>query len=203
MFKNCSKKPLNSPNHLLISIYSSNRSIKINFPDFPCPTHFGREKIFHKQEKKFMPQSYVSSLYHCVFSTKERQKLITPELQTRLYPYLGGTARENKMKLLTVGGIPDHVHLLLSFPKTMTIAKGLQLIKGGSSKWIHDNFARHQDFAWQKGYGAFSIGVSDIERTKVYIENQAEHHRERDFKEEFLMFLKRNEIDFDERYVFD
>lgn len=149
-----------------------------------------------------MPQSYVSSLYHCVFSTKERRELITPELQTRLFPYLGGIAGDNRMKLISIGGVSDHVHLLLSFPKTITLANGLQLIKGGSSKWVHDNFAQHQDFAWQKGYGAFSIGVNDIERTKKYIENQAEHHGQMTFKEEFLIFLERNEIDFDEKYVF-
>lgn len=150
-----------------------------------------------------MSQSFYTSYYHCVFSTKERRPFITPELQARLFPYLGGIARENKMKLLAVGGMPDHVHLLLSFHSTLAISKGLQLIKGGSSKWIHDTFLEHKQFAWQKGYGAFSIGVNDIERTKDYIENQAEHHTKRDFRQEFLIFLKRNEIEYDERYVFD
>ncbi len=150
-----------------------------------------------------MSHSYSSSYFHCVFSTKERQGLITPELQARLFPYLGGIAKKNKMKLITVGGMPDHVHLLLSLPKTMAISKGLQLIKGGSSKWIHETFPNHRGFAWQSGYGAFSIGVSDIERTKRYIKNQAEHHKKRGFKDEFLIFLKKNKIEYEERYVFD
>ncbi len=150
-----------------------------------------------------MSQSYVSSYYHCVFSTKERRPFISPKLQTRLFPYLGGIAREHKMKLLTVGGMPDHVHLLLSLPKTIAISKALQLIKGGSSKWIHDIFPEHLDFSWQKGFGAFSIGINDIERTKNYIGNQAEHHKKRNFEQEFLIFLDRNGIEYDERYVFD
>ena len=89
--------------------------------------------------------------------------------------------------------MPDHVHLLLSLHSTMAISKGLQLIKGGSSKWVHDSFAENKSFAWQSGYGAFSLGVNDIERTKSYIENQEKHHEKRDFKKEFLIFLKRNE----------
>ncbi len=84
--------------------------------------------------------SFVSCLMHCVFSTKERRKLITPELQQRLYPYLGGIARENKMKALSIGGVENHVHVLLSIPSTLPIAKGIQLLKGNSSKWIHETF---------------------------------------------------------------
>ena len=142
-----------------------------------------------------MSNSYTSQLIHCVFGTKERQRLITPELQTRLFPYLGGIARENKMKLLAAGGIEDHVHLLLSLSKTLGIAKAMQLLKGGSSKWIHDNFPEHRRFEWQKGYGAFSISMGDEKRTLDYINNQEFHHRKRDFKTEFLHFLQRNEVE--------
>lgn len=140
---------------------------------------------------------------HCVFSTKERMPLITPELQARLFPYFGGIARENKMKLVAAGGVQDHVHLLVSLPKTIDIAKAMQLIKGGSSKWIHDTFPEHRVFEWQKGYGAFSIGIREKERTIDYISNQAEHHKTRDFKSEFLLFLNKNEVEYDSRYVFD
>lgn len=150
-----------------------------------------------------MSNSYSSLYFHCVFSTKLRQKFITPELQKRLYPYIAGIARENKMKLLSVGGMPDHIHLLLSLPKTLSVSKSLQIIKGGSSKWIHETFPAHHEFVWQKGYGAFSLGVSEIERTRKYIENQSEHHKQRDFKKEFLLFLARNRIEYDERFVFD
>ncbi len=102
--------------------------------------------------------SFTSCLMHCVFSTKERRKLITPELQDRLWPYLGGIAREHKMKLLAAGGVEDHVHALLSIPSTLSIAKAIQLLKGNSSKWIHETFPDQRLFGWQEGYGAFSIG---------------------------------------------
>jgi putative transposase len=150
-----------------------------------------------------MSHSYVNNLLHCVFSTKERRPLITPDLQTRLFPYMGGIARENKMKLISAGGVDDHVHLLISIHKTIGISKAMQLIKGGSSKWIHETFSEHRLFEWQEGYGAFSIGVSEVPRTVDYINGQAEHHRKQDFKSEFLGFLQKHEIEYDIRYVFD
>ncbi len=142
-------------------------------------------------------------MLHCIFSTKERRKLITPQLAERLYPYFGGIARENKIKLLAVGGMEDHVHLLISLHSTLSISKAMQLLKGGSSKWIHDTFPEHRLFEWQRGYGAFSIGVSDLDRTIEYIKNQSAHHQKRDFKTEFILFLQKNSIEYDERYVFD
>ena len=93
-----------------------------------------------------MAHTFVNQLLHCVFSTKERRPLITPDLQNRLYPYIGGIARENKMKLMAIGGVVDHIHLLVSLPSTLSIAKAMQLVKGGSSKWIHDSFAEHRLF---------------------------------------------------------
>ena len=148
-----------------------------------------------------MSHSFTSSLFHCTFSTKDRRPLIVPELQLRLWPYLGGIARKNKFKAIAVGGVEDHVHLLLSLPSTMAIAKAIQLIKGGSSKWIHDEFPEQRDFAWQEGYGAFSIGVSQVPVTVKYIENQAEHHQRMTFQQEFLAFLKKHKIEYDPRYI--
>ena len=148
-----------------------------------------------------MSHSYCSSLYHCVFSTKERRKTIDADLQSRLWPYLGGIARDNGMKTLAIGGVEDHVHLLLSLQSTMHVSKTMQLVKGGSSKWIHDTFPERREFAWQEGYGAFSIGVSQIDDTKRYIENQAEHRRRHTFEEEFIAFLERHGIEYDPRYV--
>ena len=150
-----------------------------------------------------MAHSFISQMMHCVFSTKERRPFITTEIQPRLFQYIGGIARENKMKLLSAGGVDDHVHLLISFPSTISVSKGLQLIKGNSSKWIHETFPNNRSFGWQEGYGAFSIGMSDVERTIKYILNQAEHHRKIDFKTEFLSFLKKHGIEYDERYIFD
>ncbi len=112
---------------------------------------------------------------------------------------MGGIARENDMKALCVGGIEDHVHILLSFPATIAVSKGIQLIKGGSSKWVSDTFRGLRDFEWQEGYGAFSISISSAPDTIKYIENQAEHHRKTTFKEEFLAFLQRHNIPFDPR----
>ncbi|QDS96814.1 IS200/IS605 family transposase [Adhaeretor mobilis] len=148
-----------------------------------------------------MAHTYCNALYHCVFSTKDRRKTIPPELQERLWPYLGGIARDNKFKALSVGGVEDHVHILLSLPTTMTISKAMQLVKGGSSKWIHDEFPEHRDFAWQEGFGAFTIGISQIEPTRKYIAKQAAHHQKTTFQDEFLAILKKHEIEYDPRYV--
>jgi putative transposase len=145
--------------------------------------------------------SYVSAYFHCVFSTKERRRLITPALAQRLWPYLGGIARENKIKALEIGGVEDHVHVLLSLPATMSIAKALQLIKGGSSKWIHETFPEHRLFAWQEKYGAFSASVSQLDTIIRYIKGQEEHHRKLSFQEEFLALLKKHRIEFDEKYL--
>jgi REP element-mobilizing transposase RayT len=145
--------------------------------------------------------SYLSLYVHLVFSTKERQALITSNLQNRLWAYMGGIARENHMKALSVGGTQDHAHILLSLPATLPVAKAVQLIKGGSSKWVHETFADLRKFAWQAGYGAFSVNVSLLEETIRYIERQAEHHQRKTFQEEYIEFLKRHGIDYDERYV--
>ena len=142
--------------------------------------------------------SFTSCLVHCVFSTKERRRLITPVLQERLWPYLGGIARQHKMKMLAVDGVEDHVHALLSIPATLSVAKAVQLLKGNSSKWIHETFPDQRLFGWQEGYGAFSIGVSGVEETVAYIRNQKEHHRSRSFKEELVAFLDKHGIEYED-----
>jgi putative transposase len=150
-----------------------------------------------------MGHSYVCQYMHCVFSTKGRERTITPALQERLWPYMGGIARENKMTAIAVNGTADHAHVLLMLPSTIAIAKGVQLIKGGASKWNHDTFPEHRTFAWQEGYGAFSVSISHVEKTIAYIQNQPEHHRTRTFQEEFIAFLKKHRVQYDERYVWD
>ncbi len=149
-----------------------------------------------------MSHSYVSNLMHCTFSTKGRQPFIDSNLESRLWPYIGGIARENRMKALAIGGIADHMHALLSLPGMMSFAKAVQLIKGGSSKWVNDTFPRSKKFEWQEGYGAFSVSASQVPKTIEYINNQKEHHRKKSFEEEFLELLTRHGIEYDRRFVF-
>lgn len=101
------------------------------------------------------------------------------------------------MKALAVGGAADHVHMLISLPTTLFVSKALQLLKGNSSKWIHETFPEMRSFEWQEGYGAFSIGISAVDATVRYIRNQAEHHRMRSFREEFVAMLRRHGLDYD------
>jgi len=129
--------------------------------------------------------------------------MITPALQERLWPFLGGIARQNKMMAIEIGGVEDHVHILLSLPSTISIAKALQLIKGGSSKWVHETFPEQSLFAWQAKYGSFSVSVSQLDKIVEYIKRQAEHHRKMTFKEEFVALLEKHRIKYDERYLWD
>jgi putative transposase len=150
-----------------------------------------------------MSHSYVSNLMHCTFSTKERFPFIEPELESHLWPYIGGIARENRIKPLVIGGIADHIHALLSLPATMSFAKAAQLIKGGSSKWVHEAFPKYEQFARAaEGYGAFSVSTSQMGKTIAYIQAQKEHHRRKTFQEEFRELLERHGIEYDGRYLF-
>ena len=142
-----------------------------------------------------MSHTYVSDLVHCVFSTKNRCNLITAEIQSDLWSFIGGIARKNGFKALMVGGTENHVHILLSLPATMPLAKAMQLIKGASSHWMNETHAK--DFAWQEGYGAFTVGISQMPDTISYIQTQPEHHRKRSFEEEFVAFLKKHGVEYD------
>jgi REP element-mobilizing transposase RayT len=126
---------------------------------------------------------------HIVFSTDERRPLIRHDMKIRLHAYLGGIARENSMVALAIGGIEDHVHVLLSLNRTIAVAKAVQFLKGCSSKWINDTFPDYGRFSWQEGYGAFSVSISQRDRTAAYIHNQVEHHKKFDFAEEFRRLL--------------
>ena len=146
-----------------------------------------------------MPHTYVSDLVQCVFSTKERRKLIPAATQPELWSFIGGIARKNGFKALIVGGTEDHVHILLSLPTAMPLAKAVQLLKGSSSRWMNETHAK--GFSWQEGYGAFTLGLSQKACTIDYIKRQAEHHRKRSFEDEFVAFLKKHAIDYDPKYV--
>ena len=122
--------------------------------------------------------------------------MILEELQPRLWAYMGGVARTNNMKALAVGGIADHANILLSLPPTITVAKAIQLVKAGSSKWMHEQMGDRR-FEWQEGYGAFSIGASQVPATTRYLDNQTRHHKRISVNEEWEMFLRRHAVFFD------
>ena len=138
-----------------------------------------------------MPDSYVANRVHCIFSTKDRRKIIPAELQPRLWSFMAGIARCNGMTPLVVGGFDEHAHVLIALPPTVALAKAIQLIKAGSSKWCNQNFGRGR-FEWQAGYSAFSVSASLLAKTQAYIRNQREHHRKRDFAQEWKDFLQKN-----------
>ena len=138
---------------------------------------------------------------HLVFSTKNRVPLIDPDLTQRLYGYIGGIVDNAGGRLAAAGGMPDHVHLIVSLGKTMSMADTVRLIKSNSSGWVHDTFPEMRRFAWQTGYGGFAVSYSNLDQVKQYIDNQQEHHRKRSFKEEFVALLKRHNIEYDEEYL--
>jgi len=145
-----------------------------------------------------MAHTYVCNLVHVVFSTKDRQRLIVEPFRERLWRYVGGIARTNGFKAIAVGGMPDHLHVLLSLLASMPISKAVQFIKGGSSKWMGDNGSK---FAWQEGYAAFSISSSQQRRTVEYINSQEKHHARRDFAQELRLLLEKHGIAYDERFL--
>jgi REP element-mobilizing transposase RayT len=149
-----------------------------------------------------MPQSFASLHCHIVFSTKHRQPTITADLQTRLFEYIGGILRNHECRIIAAGGTPDHVHLLTSLSRTIAVADAVRLIKANSSGWIHDELTM-PDFQWQTGYGAFAVSYSNIQQVKHYLANQEEHHRKMSFQEEFLELLRRHNLQWDDRYVWD
>ena len=142
-----------------------------------------------------MSHSYSSNRIHLVFSTKNREKRISGELQLKLWPYMAGIARNHGFEAIKVGGVEDHAHALLLLPATIPLAKAVQILKSCSSKWINET--SEKEFAWQEGYGAFSVSASQTDAIIKYIENQRTHHAERSYKEEFLELLKKYGVDYD------
>ena len=148
-----------------------------------------------------MAHTYTSLHYHIVFSTKYRVLHIAPEIEQRVWEYMGGVARAHKMTALQIGGIDDHIHALIMAPPTIATSKIAQYIKGDSSHWIHDTFPHLQNFAWQEGYGAFSVSRSGLTAVTNYIKNQRTHHQKKTFQDEYIEFLQRHGVEYDERYV--
>ena len=150
-----------------------------------------------------MPGTFSQLLLHVVFSTKQREPWITPDVAEQLYPYIGGIVRAQKGTMYDIGGVEDHLHLQLRWRTDETIANLMRNVKASSSRWIHETFPKLSSFAWQEGYAVFSVSKSQEGAVKKYIANQVEHHKKEDFKTELLRFLRLHEIEFDERYVFD
>lgn len=148
-----------------------------------------------------MANSYTSMNIHFVFSTKNRKNLIDNNMQSRLWAYMGGIAKDYKMVALAVGGTENHVHILITIPAAISPAKCIQLIKSNSSKWVNEEFHNKGGFSWQVGYSGFSVSPRQIQNVKNYINGQEEHHRIRSFEEEYIVFLKDSGIEYDERYV--
>lgn len=148
-----------------------------------------------------MANSYVSCLMHVIYSTKNRMNLITPDLEERLWPYLGGIAKANDIVPLAIGGTTDHVHLFLSLNTMMPVGKAVQLIKGGSTRWVHETMPRYQQFGWQDGYSAFGVSPLGKENLIAYIRDQKAHHQRHTFQEEYRAFLDRYGMAYDERYL--
>ena len=150
-----------------------------------------------------MPQSLFKILVHIVFSTKNRADLIAPEIENGLFGYIHGIVENNGSKLIIASGTANHIHLLVSLGKKVDIPELIGDIKRDSSVWVKKQGANYSDFYWQKGYGAFSIGQSQVPIVVNYIKNQKEHHKQQNFKDEYRALLKKYEIDYDERYVWD
>ena len=147
-----------------------------------------------------MSHTYTNLLTHVIFSTKDREPFITAALHGDLLAYLGGIMRELGGALRAANARPDHVHLLCSLPPTLATSDALRLVKTNSSRWVHRE-RRLAGFDWQTGYGAFSVSHSVAPAVARYIGNQEKHHRRVTFQEEFLRFLKKNGIAYDERYI--
>ena len=150
-----------------------------------------------------MPQSLSRILIHLVFSTKNRERILTPTIQTELHPYLAGTLDNIECPSLQVGGVEDHVHLFFGLSRTRTIADVVETVKTSSSKWIKTKGVAFADFHWQSGYGAFSVSQSDADAVVTYVRNQAQHHQKMTFQDEYRRLLERYQVAFDEKYVWD
>lgn len=146
-----------------------------------------------------MPSTHLSLHYHIVFSTKGRRRIIADPWREELHAYIGGIIRGMGALARSIGGTGDHVHVLAGLKATVTLADAVRQIKRGSSVWIHQHGV--QKFAWQEGYGAFTVSPSQLNKVQRYIANQVEHHRKRSFEEEYVDLLRLSGVEFDEKYL--
>lgn len=148
-----------------------------------------------------MAGKYLSLLVHFVWSTKNREPWIERAMREDMYAYIGGIMRKKKAKLLAAGGMFDHIHLYASLPSIISIADFVNVVKANSSRWVHESFSDLRAFAWQEGYGAFSVSKSDEPRVIRYVLDQERHHAKRTFKEEFIALLEKHEMPCDPRQI--
>lgn len=149
-----------------------------------------------------MANTFSALHYHIIFSTKNRENWIKRDIESRIWSYIGGIARTHRMTALQIGGCDDHIHALIqAAPPIYSPAKIAQHLKGESSKWIHEEFSMMRGFAWQDGYGAFTVSKSQLPEVIRYIQKQRDHHRKRSFQEEYVEFLNEHGIEYDERYL--
>ncbi len=150
-----------------------------------------------------MGQSFVKNYIHIVFSTKHRKPFIKPPVEAELHSYLGGICKKLECQPIKIGGYTDHIHILCMLSKKIALMKLLEEVKAHSSKWIKTKGDEYSNFYWQDGYGAFSVNPIDVDTVITYIENQKEHHQKRTFQDEYRALLKKYEVEYDERYVWD
>ena len=162
----------------------------------PCAPEGAQDEA----RKPFMPSTHLSLHYHLIFSTKDRLAVMHKDWRARLHTYLGGIIKDMGGVPETVGGVEDHVHLLVGLRATHRLADVLRDLKSSSSQWVHEEMQKPL-FAWQEGYGAFTVSASQIEAVKRYIAQQEEHHRKRTFQEEYLEFLRQSGVAYDEKYL--
>jgi putative transposase len=150
-----------------------------------------------------MADSYSSLYYHIVFSTKHREPWIRQDIEQQVWSFLGGIADRYGMTPLRIGGLEDHLHVVVAIPPTLTVSRAVQMIKGGSSRWIRTTFPDLDAFGWQDGYGAFTVSKSQLPATITYVEQQRERHQTWSFQQEYRTLLERHGIQYNERYLLD
>ena len=148
-----------------------------------------------------MSSTLTNLLYHIVFSTKNREPIITAPIRADLYKYIGGIVRSEGGVLLEIGGIPDHVHLVVRFKAEPSVATMVKIVKSKSAKWLNEQPKRPGRFEWQRGYAAFTISKSQLENVRAYVKNQEQHHRRKTFQEELRLLLDKHGVEYDERYL--
>lgn len=150
-----------------------------------------------------MGQSLVKNYLHIIFSTKYREPLINDSVEKELYSYIGGICKKLECHPIKIGGYTDHIHILCMLSQKIAFMKLLEESKSHSSKWIKSKGEEFNNFYWQNGYGAFSVNPSEVNTVIKYIENQKHHHSKSNFKDEYRLFLKKYNVDYDERYIWD